>query len=73
MNQCNERAVVRTYTVNLVTSGKGRKTTEMVVIVDTANSIFLERKLSLQAKPTELPSFNNPVRGWRRWQAQICT
>lgn len=47
MNQCNERAVVRTYTVNLVTSGKGRKTTEMVVIVDTANSIFLERNYPL--------------------------
>jgi len=33
MNHCNEKAVVRTYTVNLVTSGKGRKTTEVVVHV----------------------------------------
>ena len=41
--------------------------------VGTANSIFLERKLSLQAKPTELPSLKNPIRGWRRWQAQVCT
>jgi hypothetical protein len=39
--------LLRTYTINFVTSGKGRKTTEVVVIVGTANSIFLERNYPL--------------------------
>jgi hypothetical protein len=36
-----------------------------MAIVATANSIFLERKLLAEAKPVELPSLKNPIRGWR--------